>query len=156
VRALHSYFGLHDKAKFDIVCYSGRAGDNSPERNRIVSGCNKGMIDISQLPFDEVQNMCPWCSCMLSPIMSTRSSLLFFPRAPYMQVAARIRAAGVHVLVDLTGYTITPRAEVFALRSAPVQLQVRSYPHKLVACSSSHSHALSVPWVPWHDGRKFH
>ncbi len=43
---------------------------------------------------------------------------------PCFQVASKIRAAGVHVLVDLTGYTITPRAEVFALRSAPVQLQV--------------------------------
>jgi predicted O-linked N-acetylglucosamine transferase (SPINDLY family) len=44
---------------------------------------------------------------------------------PFFQVAEKIRAAHVHVLVDLTGYTITPRAEVFALRSAPVQLQVR-------------------------------
>jgi tetratricopeptide (TPR) repeat protein len=54
VRALHSYFGLHDKTKFDVVCYSGRAGDDSPERNSIVAGCNKGMIDISQLRYDEV------------------------------------------------------------------------------------------------------
>ncbi len=127
VRALHSYFGLHDKAKFDIICYSGRAGDNSPERNRIVSGCNKGMIDITQLSFDEVQRMRPCHSYVMATNYFISLNTLFvfvFPAPPFMQVAARIRAAGVHVLVDLTGYTITPRAEVFALRSAPVQLQV--------------------------------
>ena len=59
---------------------------------------------------------------------------------PCLQVAARIRAAGVHVLVDLTGYTITPRAEVFALRSAPVQLQVCSHIHNL--WRDSHSDLL--------------
>jgi predicted O-linked N-acetylglucosamine transferase (SPINDLY family) len=123
VRALHSYFGLHDKTKFDIVCYSSRAGDNSPERNSIVSGCNKGMIDISQLRFDEVR-----CSCRSDHLDATFEFIIHIPSAPNaplcFQVASKIRAAGVHVLVDLTGYTITPRAEVFALRSAPVQLQV--------------------------------
>jgi predicted O-linked N-acetylglucosamine transferase (SPINDLY family) len=78
------------------------------------------MIDISQLRFDEARSRCP---SQYSPFD------VLTPAPPFaVQVAEQVRAAGVHVLVDLTGYTITPRAEVFALRSAPVQLQVAPRP----------------------------
>ena len=79
VRALHSYFGLHDKAKFDIICFSSRVGDSSPERNSIVAGCNKGMIDISQLPFDEVRCMCAIAIIRSRhPLLHEKSFLFFF------------------------------------------------------------------------------
>jgi protein O-GlcNAc transferase len=53
------------------------------------------------------------------------------------RLAARIRADGVHLLVDLKGYTADAASEVFALRPAPVQLQWLGYPGTLGA--------------PWYD-----
>ncbi|MCU0767620.1 MAG: glycosyltransferase, partial [Gammaproteobacteria bacterium] len=43
-------------------------------------------------------------------------------------VAARIRADGVHLLVDLKGYTAGGRPELFALRPAPVVVNYLGYP----------------------------
>ncbi len=44
------------------------------------------------------------------------------------QTAARIRDDGVHVLVDLKGYTRGGRPELFALRPAPVQVNYLGFP----------------------------
>ncbi len=47
--------------------------------------------------------------------------------------AARIRADGIDVLVDLKGYTKESRVELFALRPAPVQVSFLGYPGTLGA-----------------------
>lgn len=47
------------------------------------------------------------------------------------EAAQRIAADGVHVLVDLHGYTRYARQEIFALRPAPVQVAFLGYPGTL-------------------------
>ena len=47
--------------------------------------------------------------------------------------ASAINAAAVHVLVDLSGWTIFPGVEVFAMRPAPLQLQLHGYPGSMGA-----------------------
>lgn len=49
------------------------------------------------------------------------------------EAAARIAADGVHVLVDLQGYTRFARPEIFALRPAPIQVNFLGYPGTLGA-----------------------
>jgi predicted O-linked N-acetylglucosamine transferase (SPINDLY family) len=44
------------------------------------------------------------------------------------EAAASVNADGVHVLVDLTGYTINPVVELFHYRAAPRQLQFHGFP----------------------------
>ncbi len=48
-------------------------------------------------------------------------------RLSYAQTARRIHADGIHVLVDLAGYTTYSRTSVFALRPAPVQAHYLGY-----------------------------
>jgi predicted O-linked N-acetylglucosamine transferase (SPINDLY family) len=44
------------------------------------------------------------------------------------EAATRINADGIHVLVDLMGYTAYARTEIFALQPAPVQVSYLGYP----------------------------
>nr|MCU0805987.1 tetratricopeptide repeat protein [Burkholderiales bacterium] len=47
---------------------------------------------------------------------------------PLHETAARIARDGIHVLVDLMGYTGRARPEIFAMRPAPVQVCYLGYP----------------------------
>lgn len=47
---------------------------------------------------------------------------------PLYETARRIARDGVHVLVDLMGYTGRARPEIFAMRPAPVQVSYLGYP----------------------------
>ena len=40
----------------------------------------------------------------------------------YTDIARRIAEDGIHILVDLKGYTMDIRPEIFALRPAPIQV----------------------------------
>lgn len=46
----------------------------------------------------------------------------------HASAAARIRADGVDILVDLKGYTMDARPEIMALRPAPIQVSYLGYP----------------------------
>jgi len=58
-------------------------------------------------------------------------------KANLIQVAQRIRADGVQVLIDLNGYTTHSKSEIFALKPAPVQLSWLGY--------------LGTLGAPWYD-----
>lgn len=49
------------------------------------------------------------------------------------EAATRINADGVHVLIDLMGYTACARPEIFALQPAPIQASYLGYPGALGA-----------------------
>ncbi len=49
------------------------------------------------------------------------------------EAAARIAQEGIHILVDMHGYTRFARPEIFALRPAPVQISFLGYPGTLGA-----------------------
>ena len=50
---------------------------------------------------------------------------LFPPQVPDNGMAAdRINADGIHVLVNMNGYTKGARNEIFALRPAPIQVSL--------------------------------
>jgi protein O-GlcNAc transferase len=55
-----------------------------------------------------------------------------------MEIAQRIRDDGIHVLVDVGGYTDYARPEVFALRAAPVQVAYLGY-----------MASLHAPWIDY-------
>lgn len=46
-----------------------------------------------------------------------------------LELAARVHADGVHILVDLSGYTLDSRLTALAYRSAPVQMCYLGYPY---------------------------
>lgn len=58
---------------------------------------------------------------------------------PSVEVAARIAADGIHVLIDLGGHTAYTRGEIMAMRPAPVQCHFLGYPGTLGA--------EDVPWM---------
>ena len=51
-----------------------------------------------------------------------------FEHVSHASAAARIRADGVDILVDLKGYTTDARPEIMALRPAPIQVSYLGYP----------------------------
>ncbi len=46
----------------------------------------------------------------------------------YTDIARRIAEDGIHILVDLKGYTMDIRPEIFALRPAPIQVNYLGFP----------------------------
>jgi predicted O-linked N-acetylglucosamine transferase (SPINDLY family) len=54
------------------------------------------------------------------------------------EAATRINADGVHILIDLMGYTAGARPEIFALRPVPVQASYLGYPG-----------SLGAPFIPY-------
>ncbi|EGV33018.1 Tetratricopeptide TPR_1 repeat-containing protein [Thiorhodococcus drewsii AZ1] len=55
-----------------------------------------------------------------------------------LEIARRIHGDGIHILVDLAGYTTHSRPLVLALRPAPVQIQFLGYPGTLGADYVTH------------------
>ncbi len=46
----------------------------------------------------------------------------------YTEIARRVAADGIHILVDLKGYTMDIKPEIFALRPAPIQVNYLGFP----------------------------
>lgn len=49
------------------------------------------------------------------------------------EAATRIHTDGIHILIDLMGYTVCARTEIFALQPAPIQASYLGYPGTLGA-----------------------
>jgi predicted O-linked N-acetylglucosamine transferase (SPINDLY family) len=92
---MRSFFGLHDRARFEVHAYSIGADDGSAYRRRV-------MDDVEH--FTDIRAETP------------------------RQSAARIARDGIHILVDLKGYTHEARPETFALRPAPLRVAWLGYP----------------------------
>ena len=86
---MQSVFGLHNRERFDVFCYSTSASDNSSYASRIRSTAEH-FVDLSELNNAEA--------------------------------ATRIHADGIHVLIDLNGFTRGARTAIFALNPAPLQI----------------------------------
>ncbi|PZD74981.1 Lipopolysaccharide assembly protein B [Acaryochloris thomasi RCC1774] len=59
--------------------------------------------------------------------------------------AHRIHADGIHILIDLAGYTTYSRPEIFALRPAPIQCSYLGYPD--TTGSESIDYLITDEWV---------
>ena len=97
---IRKLFGVHDRARFEIIAYSLRSGDDSRYWHEIVAGCDQ-FVELFGLSNAEA--------------------------------ATRIAADGIHLLIDLHGYTRFGRPELFALQPAPVQVSFLGYPGTLGA-----------------------
>ena len=90
-QSMQSVFGLHDKSRFEVVCYALSGSDKSAERRKIEAEAEV-FKDISLLhPSDAAQ---------------------------------LIANDGIHVLVNLNGYTKGSKNEIFAMKPAPVQVSL--------------------------------
>lgn len=92
---MQSVFGMHDKRKFEVFCYSTTPDDGSVWRCKIAS---------------EVEHFTD-----LSAVAS------------HGDAARLIHGDGIHVLVNLNGYTKGARNEIFALRPAPIQVSYMGF-----------------------------
>ena len=97
---IRKLFRVHDRARFEIIAYSLRSGDDSRYWHEIVAGCDR-FVELFGLSNAEA--------------------------------ATRIAADGIHLLIDLHGYTRFGRPELFALQPAPVQVSFLGYPGTLGA-----------------------
>ncbi len=61
------------------------------------------------------------------------------------QLAARIRADGIHILVDLAGYTQNSRTAALRLRAAPIQIMYLGYPY--TSGIPEVDYFVSDPWL---------
>ncbi|WP_179076668.1 TIGR03032 family protein [Nostoc sp. C057] len=59
--------------------------------------------------------------------------------------AQRIHADGIHILIDLAGYTTYSRPEILALQPAPIQVQYLGYPGTMGA--EFIQYILADPWL---------
>lgn len=89
---LNRLFSMHDREKFEIICYSHVRMDDAEEdyfTREIMKGCDR-FVDI--LSFDTFQS------------------------------AQKIYEDGIDILIDLKGYTHSNRMGIFAHRPTPIQI----------------------------------
>lgn len=91
---MQSIFGMHDKAKYEVVCYSLSPDDGSAWRRKIAREVEH-FVDVSGL-------------CL-------------------RDLALRVLADQMDILINLNGYTKGARNELFALRCAPVQVSYMGF-----------------------------
>ncbi|DAZ95244.1 TPA: hypothetical protein N0F65_002356 [Lagenidium giganteum] len=91
---MQSVFGMHNKSKFEVSCYSTSPDDGSTWRRRISS-------DVEH--FKDIHNMSNG------------------------DAARMIHADGIHILINLNGYTKGARNEIFALKPAPIQVSYMGF-----------------------------
>ena len=68
--------------------------------------------------------------------------------------AARIRADGVHILIDLNGYTKDARTKVFAMRPAPINVNWFGFPGTMG--SPYHHYMVADSWIIPPENERFY
>ncbi|KAJ2028055.1 hypothetical protein H4S03_007992 [Coemansia sp. S3946] len=84
---MQSVFGMHDRRRFQVICYATTAADGSAHRQKI------------EAEADVFVDCAAWSTA---------------------RIVEQIASDGIHVLVNLNGYTKGARNEIFAARPAPV------------------------------------
>uniref|UniRef100_A0A673XC78 UDP-N-acetylglucosamine--peptide N-acetylglucosaminyltransferase 110 kDa subunit n=1 Tax=Salmo trutta TaxID=8032 RepID=A0A673XC78_SALTR len=105
---MQSIPGMHNSDKFEVFCYALSPDDNTNFRVKVVAEAHH-FTDLS-FPF-----------CPLSHIQHFRLPC-------NGKAADRIHQDGLHILVNMNGYTKGARNELFALRPAPIQCMWLGYP----------------------------
>ena len=101
-------FTLHDASRIEVICVARAGDDGTSERSFIKEGCREW------LQFEK-NDLCA---------VSYSAHLRHCDSRRRYGAAAAINAIAIHVLIDLSGWTIFPGVEVFAMRPAPLQLCV--------------------------------
>jgi predicted O-linked N-acetylglucosamine transferase (SPINDLY family) len=112
-------FGLHDREKFEINCYSLSPSDGSKWRYQIESDVDS-FKDISQVK-KSAKHLPPSLPLPPTLLCSSQCQQMHFGDAVNL-----IRADRVHILINLNGYTKGGSNEIFALRPAPIQVTTLS------------------------------
>lgn len=97
---MQSIPGFHDRNRIELFCYSLCPDDNSIYRQKLERE-TEHFVDLSNV--GQVRGF-------------------------YRECADRIYADGIHILVNLNGYTKGARTEIFAWRPAPIQMMWLGYP----------------------------
>uniref|UniRef100_A0A673X3T0 UDP-N-acetylglucosamine--peptide N-acetylglucosaminyltransferase 110 kDa subunit n=1 Tax=Salmo trutta TaxID=8032 RepID=A0A673X3T0_SALTR len=98
---MQSIPGMHNSDKFEVFCYALSPDDNTNFRVKVVAEHFRVKIKILSLPSHLPCNG---------------------------KAADRIHQDGLHILVNMNGYTKGARNELFALRPAPIQCMWLGYP----------------------------
>ena len=106
----------------EIFCYSLAPDDSTTFRQKVSRGAEH-FIDLSQVPDNGTYIFINFV-CLFT-IFCLHSFCLFIGKA-----ADRIYNDGVHILVNMNGYTKGARNEIFALRPAAIQVMWLGYPGK--------------------------
>ena len=105
----------------EIFCYSLAPDDSTTFRQKVSRGAEH-FIDLSQVPDNGKYIFIYYFVYLL---------LLFTMLCLFIGKAAdRIYNDGVHILVNMNGYTKGARNEIFALRPAAIQVMWLGYPGK--------------------------
>ncbi|MEA3642348.1 MAG: tetratricopeptide repeat protein [Lamprobacter sp.] len=113
-----------------------RIGYLSPDfRCHAVGTLIAGLFQHHQRPEFEIfaYSLTPVDDAWTAQVREGCDHFLDVSQQPALAIAQRIQADGIHVLIDLAGYTTHSRPLVLALRPAPVQIQWLGYPGTLGA-----------------------
>jgi protein O-GlcNAc transferase len=124
-------FGLHDRSKFEINCYSLSPSDGSRWRAKIESDVDS---------FKDISQVLPPPPSLPAPLIALQ---MHFGDAVNL-----IRADRVHILINLNGYTKGASNEIFALRPAPVQVPLPPLSPLTPPPGRSPCWGSPAPWAP--------
>ncbi len=109
---MQSVPGFHCVQRVEVFCYSLSPDDNTSFRRKIAEE-TEHFVDLSKV-------------CTLTPdtrlAMTDTHAHVLIQIPDNVQAADRINQDGIHILVNMNGYTKGARNEMFALRPAPIQV----------------------------------
>jgi predicted O-linked N-acetylglucosamine transferase (SPINDLY family) len=122
--------------KYDAKPTRLRIGYVSPDfRNHAVGSLIHSLFQYHQRPDFEIfaYSLVPVDDDITQRIREGCDHFINVSAQAPLAIAKRIRADGIHILIDLAGYTSHSLTPVFALKPAPVQVQYLGYPGSMQA-----------------------
>ncbi len=115
----------------DLTAPRLRIGYVSPDfRTHPVGILIHQMFQYHQRPDFEIfaYSLCPVVDEFTAQIQAGCDHYLDVADRSTLEIAQQIQADGIHILIDLAGYTTNSHAQIFALQPAPIQIQYMGYP----------------------------